>query len=421
MLSSLYAAAGGWNEPNWAGKGLVKNMDKQQLKQAIRDRINALEPMLWDVVMTLYNNPETAFKEYESSALLVGKLREHQFEVVPGVGGLDTAFCATQVGREAGSTVAIVAEYDALPELGHACGHNLIAAAALGAGLAVGEVMDHLPGRIQVIGTPAEEGGGGKCILVNAGVFKAVDAAMMFHPSRKNMVTRPSLASVRLLVAFHGKPAHAASTPDKGINALEGCIQLFNNINALRQHMKYRTRIAGIITHGGVAANIVPAYCTAEFSVRGTTPQHRKAVLARVIDCAEAAAQATGCRLEFEINEGYNNIYPNPTLAQLFTQNAAAVGRVIVEPDPNEPIGSTDMGNVSHVVPAIHPYLATVGPDVAGHTVTFRETCVSDAGRSSMMDAAKALAMTAVDLLSDPSLVTRAKAELAATLAQAAE
>lgn len=390
-------------------------MDKETLKQTVRQQIKTLEPVLWDVVMRLYHNPEIAFQEYQSSALLTEILQEYAFDVDKGVGGLETAFKASKLGKTDGHTVAILAEYDALPELGHACGHNLIAAAGLGAGLAVGQVIDQLPGRIQVIGTPAEEGGGGKCILVREQVFNDVDAAMMFHPSRKNMVKRKSLASARLGVEFFGKAAHAASTPYQGVNALEACLLMFNNINALRQHMKYRTRIAGIITHGGDAANIVPAYTSAEFSVRGATSAHREEVLEKVLACGEAAALATGCRFEYEVNERYEPISPNPTLAQLFIDNAAQLGRVVVDPDPNEPMGSNDMGNVSQVVPSIHPYLATVPPDVSGHTEEFREICISDAGRAALLDAAQALAMTAVDLLSDPELIQQAQQELSET------
>jgi len=388
-------------------------MDTQTLKEQTAARIDALEPMLWDVVMTLYHHPEIAFEEYQSSALLAARLRDHGFEVAHGVAGLDTAFVATQDGNAPGSHIAIIAEYDALPGLGHACGHNLIAAAALGAGLAVGEAMAHLPGRLQVIGAPAEEGGGGKCYLVEAGLFADVDAAMMFHPARDNVVNRPSLASVRLYVDYYGKPAHAAARPQDGINALEAVLQLFSAVNGLRQHMPAGTVIAGIITRGGEAANIVPAHCSAEFSVRGLDVPHRQRVLARVMACAEAAALATGCRLQTRLSKPYDDIRPNPTLARLFTENIGPLGRQMIPPDPREGIGSTDMGNVSQVTPAIHPYLATVGPDVGGHTPEFREQCISEAGRRAMLDAAKGMALTALDLLSRPDLVAQAKAEFA--------
>ncbi len=387
-------------------------MNTQALKEAAARRIDELAPMLWDVVMSLYDHPEIAFEEYRSSALLVSRLREGQFETAVGAGGLDTAFVATQEGIAPGSTVAIIAEYDALPGLGHACGHNLIAAAALGAGLAVGEAMAHLPGRLQVIGAPAEEGGGGKCYLVEAGIFDEVDAAMMFHPAGDNVVTRRSLASVRLYLDYYGRPAHAAARPQEGINALEAVLQLFSGVNGLRQHMKPGAIMAGVIKRGGEAANIVPAHCSAEFSVRGVNVAHRAEVLARVMACAEAAALATGCRLETRLSKPYDDILPNPTLAQLFTENIAPLGRVVIPPDPQEGLGSTDMGNVSQVTPSIHPYLATVEPGVGGHTPEFREQCVSEAGRRAMLDAAKGMALTAVDLLSRPELVAQAKAEL---------
>ncbi len=392
-------------------------MNLTEAKQQVCEAVDALQSKLWGVCTQLYENPEIAFEEFESAATITAALQDGGFEIANGTGGLETSFTGTINGHSEGPTIAFLAEYDALPEIGHACGHNLIGTAALGAGLAIKTVIDQFAGQIRVIGTPAEERSGGKRILVDAGVFEDVDAAMMFHPSAKNMVTRGSLASMRLHIEFYGQTAHAAASPQEGINALDAMILTFNGINAQRQHFEIKDRIAGIITHGGEAANIIPGYTRAEFSIRGETENRRDEVCAKAIACAEAAAKATGCTLKVEPQPGYNEIYPNPTLADLFAKNLTTLGREVIAPEPNERMGSTDMGNVSKVVPAIHPYLETVTDEIAGHTVEYRDMCMTERGQKAMMDAAKALAMTAVDLLAEPSRLKQARAELDAYLA----
>ena len=387
-------------------------MELAEAKLQVTNTINSLQGELWQIVSRLYETPEVAFKEYQSSALLADYLSEAGFEVEKGTGGLETAFQAVMKKHGSEPTIAFLAEYDALPGLGHACGHNLIAAAAVGAGVSVAPVLNHLGGQIRVVGTPAEENGGGKRILVDAGVFADIDAAMMFHPASKNLVFRGSLASMRLKLEFFGKTAHAAASPEEGVNALDAMILTFNNVNALRQHFEIKDRIAGIITHGGDAANIIPGYTSAEFSVRGETEKRREEVLQKLLHCAEAAARATGCEIKYEARPGYTEIVPNPTIGNLFIDNMGTLGRDVVEPDPYERMGSTDMGNVSKVVPSIHPYLETVPKEVAGHTVEFAKVCMSESGKSAMLDAAKAMAMTAVDLLANPKLVREARTEL---------
>jgi amidohydrolase len=383
-------------------------MEQTQLKQRVIAGVDEIQDQLWGIAEALYAHPELAFEEFESAKLLAETLSQAGYQVEMGVGGIETAFRASKTGKEAGPKVAFLAEYDALPGLGHACGHNLIASISVGAGLAMLKVLDQLKGSLQVIGTPAEEGGGGKVIMQKAGVFDGLDAAMMIHPARKNMVMRGSLASARLKLEFFGKPAHAAALPEKGINALDALLLTFNNINALRQQLLRTDRVAGIITDGGKAANIIPDYTSAQFSVRGHTSSRREEVLKLVVACAEAGALASGCRLEYQINEGYDNIIPNKTLGEVFTRNAEQLGRIIEAPLPDEPMGSTDMGNVSHVVPALHPYLSVTSDEIAGHTVEFREVCISPAGKAVLLDGAKALAMSAVDLLSEPQLLERA-------------
>jgi amidohydrolase len=387
-------------------------MDLDEAKHRATSTIEALQDELWNIVYALYENPELAFNEHHSALLITDYLTKAGFTIEKGSGGLDTAFQASLNNHINSPIIAFLAEYDALPEIGHACGHNLIAAAAIGAGMGTFAVKDSLPGQIRIIGTPAEEKGGGKRIMVDAGVFDEIDAAMMIHPASKNMVSRGSLASLRLKVEFVGKTSHAAASPQEGINALDAMILTFNNINALRQHLQVKDRIAGIITHGGDAANIIPGYTSAEFSVRGETEKRRQQVLEKVIACIEAAAKSTGCKVKYEDFPGYSEIVPNSILADLFSKNMATLGREIVEPAPDERMGSTDMGNVSKVVPAIHPYLATVPEDVAGHTIEFAQICITEAGKATMLDAAKAMAMTAIDLLMVPDLLKKASQEL---------
>jgi amidohydrolase len=383
-----------------------------------RQIINEIEKQadgLWQLSTTLFNNPEVAFKEFKASKLLTETLRAHDYEIEEKIGGLDTSFRAS-IGNSNTPKIAILAEYDALVGLGHACGHNLIAAAAAGAGIGLASIITTIKGQVQVIGTPAEEGGGGKVILAEAGIFKDVDAALMFHPASKNMVLRKSLASCRLTLEFFGKASHAAAAPEEGINALDAMILTFNGINAMRSTLLPKDKIAGIILHGGEAANIIPAYSSAEFSVRALKAKRRDELVERVIACAQAGAEAVGCQMKYELTPGYMDIIPNRVLAGIFQSHLETLGRVVVDPDPNERMGSTDMGDVSHLVPAIHPYLAIAPENIAGHTEEFKEYCISEAGKSAMLDAAKAMAMTAYDLLSDPELLRKAKEELSIEL-----
>ncbi len=365
------------------------------------------------VSSTLHANPELAFQEHRSAALLCDTMERHGLRVQRGIANLETAFRAEARGATDSPTIAILAEYDALPDIGHACGHNLIGTAAIAAGIALQPLIAQLSGRVVVIGTPAEEGGGGKIVLLERGAFADVDAAMMFHPASRTMTTRKSLASTRLTVEFIGKASHAAAAPEDGINALEAVILTFNNVNAMRLHLKADARVHGIITNGGSAANIIPEYASAIFSVRAATQKYAQQILDRVVVCAQAAAIATGAELKYSTKPGYAEIIPNPTMARLFAENLTALGVEVKDPRPNERMGSTDMGNVSHAVPAIHPYLAIAPNGTAGHTVEFREASISLAGQEGMLIAAKAMAMTALDLLCDPDALKRAKQEFA--------
>jgi amidohydrolase len=393
-----------------------------EIKAAVGEAIDRLQPKLIDLSKRIHRHPETKFEEYQASQWVSEAAEAAGFRVEKPIGGLETAFRASCSGAGEGPTIAFLAEYDALPKLGHACGHNLIAAASLGAALGLQTVMDkpfdtpaatqdRLPGSVQLIGTPGEEGGGGKVILAEAGVFDDADVAMMFHPSGKTILWKHSLARRKLLIEFVGKSTHAAAAPEKGINALDATIQTFQNINALRQHITDDARIHGIITHGGNAPNIVPDYSASLFYIRAIDDDYCDELLEKVKNCARGAAIATGARVEMEMQGAYKSMRMNMALAQTFKANLETLGWAFDEVDPAKGIGSTDMGDVSHVTASIHPTLSIGPEDLAGHSTEFAEAAVSEEGQQAMIAAAKALAATAVDVLLRPSLFAAIRAE----------
>jgi amidohydrolase len=384
--------------------------DIARLKQRVMGEVDARREELVRLADRIHAAPEVAFQEHAAAALLSGLLEENGFGVERGVAGLETAYVATVSGPAEGPRIAFLAEYDALPGLGHACGHNLIAASAVGAGLAVQELLSELAGTIQVIGTPGEEGRAGKAIMVRAGVFEGLDAAMMVHPSNRCMTRRRSLTSFKVNVEYFGRPSHAGSTPDKGINALDALIVMFSSIGVLRQQLRDDARVHGIITHGGDASNIIPKYTSARLGVRAIDTPYAREVLEKVRACAQAGALASGARLEFQVQDVYyEGMMPNPKLADLFDANLAALGLEVSLPGAVERMGSTDMGNVSQVVPGLHPYVPIVPEGVSGHTAEFAEAAKSPAGYEGMVQAAKAMAMTAVDLLAMPANVKQVR------------
>jgi len=369
--------------------------------------IDQMETQLRNVSREIFEHPEVKNEEVFASKLLASELEKAGFEVELGVAGLDTAIRAVHPAVSEGPTVAILGEYDALPEIDHACGHNLIAAGGLGAALAVGSIKSELPGKLIFFGTPAEEGGGGKVLMIDAGLFEEVDVAMMFHPACNTMVGRGSLAITEVKIAFNGKPSHASGSPEKGINALDAVIQTFNGINALRQHIKDGARIHGIISHGGLKPNIVPEYAAAEFYVRAQQNDYCDELLNKLRKCAEGAALATGARLEFiEVGHAYKAMKPNKILGEIFLKHVVASG-IPHKPQKDNSMGSTDMGDVTQVVPGIHPYVQIAEDDVAGHSREFANASKSERGQVAMLAAAKALAMTTVDLFEDADLVAK--------------
>ncbi len=329
-------------------------------------------------------------------AWLTAPLREAGFEVEEGVAGLETSFRARWQGAEGGPTVALLAEYDALPEMGHACGHNLIGTASVGAALALKKAFPDLPGTILVIGTPAEEEGGGKIIQCQHGIFDEVDAAMLCHPRSKNMVLRGGLACVDAVFRFHGRAAHAASAPQEGISALDAVIQTFNGVNALRQLLTDDVRVHGIITHGGEATNIVPAYAEAKFLMRAADVKGLGMVRDKVFAAARGAAEASGARLEIEEGLTYAERNNNHALAGIFRRHLEDQGLEVEEPTAKGGIGSSDIGNVGQITATIHPYIR-IG-DCVPHTPEFAEAAGSEAGMQALSQATRALALTAFEL-----------------------
>jgi len=380
------------------------------MKAEIWREIDKLSEDLWDLALRIHAHPELGFEEYQASAWLSEALEKGGFRVERGVGGLPTAFRAVHPAEKPGPRIAILAEYDALPELGHACGHNLIAAIAVGAALGLAPFKEKLPGALLVIGTPAEEGGGGKIKLIQAGLFRDVDAAMMVHPADQTLVDRGSLAITEVKIEFHGKAAHASSEPEKGVNALDAVIQTFVALNALRQHIKEGSRIHGIITHGGVKPNIVPEYAAALFYVRAPENTYRDELVEKLRKCAEGAALATGARLVFtKVGHEYKAIRPNKTMARVFGRYLAELGYPPEEPKGG--MGSTDMGDVSWEVPAIHPYIRICAGEIPGHSREFAEAAKSETAKAAMIAAAKAMAATCLELWTNPELFREVQEE----------
>lgn len=385
-------------------------MDIQNWKTAVVEDIDAHYQELKELSLKIHANPELGFEEFKAAGWLTQYLKENNFSIERGFCDMPTAFRGSYgKGKPA---IAILAEYDALPGVGHACGHNLIAACAVGAGVASKAVVDNLGGTIFVMGTPAEELYGGKAIIADKGGFANIDIAMMVHFGISSTATTEALACQTLDVEFFGKAAHAASQPEAGINALEAIIQSFTAINSLRQHIKSTARIHGIITDGGKAANIVPDHSAANFIVRAEDDVYLDKLKEKVLNCLVGAAAATGARLEYKWgNVRYGSLRNNMALARLFLRNIESLGQKMLLSDPSKAFGSTDMGNVSQLVPSIHPTVAIAPLEIMVHSPEFAQAAASEKGIQGLMDAAKALAMTVVDLLADPAIITKINKE----------
>jgi amidohydrolase len=374
--------------------------DLTATKERIAAEVRQLHPRLIEVSHTLHDHPEVAFQEHRACALLTGALEEAGFRVERGVAGLETAFVASY--GEGGPAVGILAEYDALPKLGHACGHNLIATWALGAGLALRRALPDLAGTVKVIGTPAEEGGAGKVTMAEAGIFRGLDAALMMHPRDVTYVERGSLALTSFTIEFAGRAAHAAAYPERGLNALDAVLHVFFGVNALRQALPPRTRIHGIITHGGEAVNVIPDYAACKFLLRSTDQATLEGVRERFLGIVRGAELATGCTAQVAEGRSYPHRVSNRALVDLFRDNLVALGLPYEVPPPDVGVGSSDSATVSHLVPMIHPYLQICDPPVGGHTPEFAAAARSARADALLVDGSIALAWTAADVLLRP-------------------
>lgn len=376
--------------------------------------IDRLAPALREVSARIHQNPELRYEEHQAVAWITEAVERSGVAVERNLGGLATAFRA-RIGGGAGPRIAILAEYDALPEIGHACGHNLIAAGALGAFLGLAQQRDALVGTVELVGTPAEEGGGGKIRLLDAGAFEGVDAAMMFHPLDRDLLAHFALAMVRIEMRFEGAPSHAALAPWDGTSALTACLQTFHLIDSQRVHFRDGVRVHGYVINGGQAVNIIPELAIAEFSVRALDTVELSRVQAIVERCARGAAMAAGVKVTITPGEGYKDLINNLTMARRFGAHLEALGRHPAETDPGFGSGSTDMGDVSHAVPSIHPWIAicTKG-ETACHQHAFQICAGSERGAEGMIVAAKAMALTTADLLGDAGLRAEVRREFEA-------
>lgn len=377
------------------------------LDSIICDAVDAMADELLAVSHAIHQKPELAFEEYFACETLTNALSEHEMNPEVGIFTLPTAFEATLNADSDGPVVAILAEYDALPKIGHSCGHNLIATSALGAALALQKIADQLPGKIRLIGTPAEEKGGGKEIMARAGAFEGVDAAMMIHPAGVNIATMPCICVSEVEVIYHGKSSHASAVPHKGINALDGLLLAYQAISNLRQHIRPTERIHGIITRGGDAPNIVPDDTAGEFYVRAANERDLAKLKPRVQACFEAGAKGSGAEVEVKwSNVDYLDLNTNWPLAEEFQQRAETLGREFlpIKGLGSAGAGSTDMGNVSYRVPSIHPMLACAPRNVVIHNPEFAKWAGSEMGDNAALDGAKSLAMTAAAFLTNPGL-----------------
>ncbi|WP_426572838.1 M20 family metallopeptidase [Aquihabitans sp. McL0605] len=385
--------------------------------QAAKDRIDAVvsehADALLDASHQIHARPELGFDEHFAHGVLASVLESAGIEVTRSAYGLPTAFEA--VAGTGGPRIAVLCEYDALPVIGHACGHNIIGTAGIGAGIAAAAVAEELGGTVVILGTPAEEGGGGKIVMAERGAFDDVDAALMVHPAGMDLARFGAIAIQQLEVTYHGRAAHAAAAPQAGRNALDAAVLGYVNVAALRQHIRPDERIHGIFTEAGDAANVVPARTAATWYVRSPTVRGLHKLKARVLTCLEAGATAAGCTMEHQwIDPAFADMVDNDPMVELYRENLARTGRTLVDPVSLDAIvGSTDMGNISHIVPSIHPMIAVSPPTVAIHTSDFVRYARAEEGDRAVLDGARAMAATVADLWARPGAMDAATAAFA--------
>lgn len=383
---------------------------KAECDQYLDEQMEAL----WSVSKYIHANPELNFEEVKACKVQCEFLERYGFSVKKGIGTLDTAFEASYSKTSSGPVIAIISEYDALP-IGHACGHNLIACSALGAAIELKKYMEETEtaGTLKVIGTPAEEGGGGKIILIKQGIFEGVDAVLMMHPtSDTTRLAGACLSSKRYKVTYHGVSAHAGSHPDNGTSALSAAALFLSGSGLLRQHFKGDWRLSGIITKGGYSTGLIPETSEVEGSMSCFSLKELNTLANRVADCAKGCGQAMGCRTEVEIADGYEGRIPNRILSDVCRGEFEKLGEPLMDGMPVD-FGGEDLGNVSRLIPICNPYM-TIFPDykISNHTEQFRDLAVSEAGVRCIRQSSKAMARTAMELLNRPALLEQAKEEL---------
>lgn len=362
----------------------------------------------------IYENPELGRQEEKAAKAHKKVLGDYGFHVEEEVLGIKTAFIASYKSGKKGPKIGYLAEYDALPEIGHGCGHNILGTASTGAGLILKELIDEIGGEVYVYGTPAEETDGAKVDMAKAGLFDHLDVAMAVHPTGETHLesgTSQAMEAVRF--EYYGKTAHAAGMPHEGINALDGVISLFNTVNAMRQQVVDGERIHGIISKGGEAANIIPDYAAADFYVRSDTRKNLKKLVERVKDCAKGAAMATGTRVEISNYEySFEDLVTNNTLSEAYVKNLKKLG--VEDIGKGKAAGSTDMGDVSYCCPVIHPYFPISSNELIGHSVEFAAATQSEEAKKGLREAVLAMVMTGVDVIQDEELLGEIKKEFSA-------
>lgn len=380
--------------------------------QTIKEAIKGLRPELQELSEYIYANPELGHEEFLSSQAHVDLLKKHGFEVEYPYLGISTAFKAVYKGKADGPTLAYLSEYDALPGIGHGCGHNILGATDTGAGILLSKLVDEVGGTVVVLGTPAEETNGDKVTMAEAGTFDDVDVAFCTHPSDGYYASGTSMAMEAIEFRFYGKTAHAAASPYEGKNALDACLNLFSNINSLRQQIHPTARVHGVIKEGGEAANVIPDFTRAEFYVRAMDMPYLNELREKVIRCAEAGALAADCRMEWGHYEAsYKNMITNETLSKHYNEVMGSIG-IEMRVDERDSMGSMDMGNVSQVVPVINPYYEiTNGEVISAHTVEFRECTKTEEAYEAMEKTIEGLTLTALDLIQDTELLEKVKEE----------
>lgn len=382
--------------------------------QQINDFIDEQRDTLLHVSHEIHAHPELGYQEYFAAELLTKTLDDFGFEVTTEFVDIPTAFIARKAGKGSKPRIAFLAEYDALPDVGHACGHNIISTTSVTAGIGLASVLSDYAGEVCVIGTPAEETDGAKVVMVRKGVFADFDAALMIHPYTDNFYLTEALALDPLQVNFHGKPAHAAASPWLGINALDATILHYNSLNALRQQLRPDVRIHGVITKGGAAANIIPDETSANFYIRAADRTYLNEVVFKFKECAYAAARATGTTVDMVAYENsFDDMFNNEPMALRFRDHMLALGSGPFKRAPDT-FGSIDMGDVSQVLPAIHALVkVTDDSSLSLHTREFQQAACSPMADEAILRAGKALAFTGFDLISNPDFLTHAKAAFA--------